>query len=1328
MAQGNAQFQAGDLEAARETFKRVLELDPGHARAWYMLSGIAANEGETASAIGLLQRALALQPALAEFHFALAGLLASTGRMAEALPSYQAAARLQPAVVDYSLSAAGALLALGQTDDALSAYRVAARAAAHDARAHFELGKALQMCNRFKEAEQALEQAALLAPGSGEIQMHLAVVRRDQGRPVEAEAPARRAIELAPGMYQGWFVLGSVLAKQGRHTEAAEQFRKVIAANPEDNEAVSGLLFSMNYSDQFSAKEVFAEHLKFGDRYPPAAPISIPPSRRSADRRLKVAYLSADFRRHPIADFMEPILKHHDRRAFEVCCYFTGAQSDFVTARLQGQTERWRSVAALSNDELERVLRDDQIDILVELSGHTDGQRLDVLAHRVAPIQVTYLGYPGTTGLRAIDYRITDALADPAGEADLLHVEKLLRLPEGFLCYGPPAVELEPAPVPMRENGYVTFGSFNNFAKVSPTTITLWSRILRAVPGSKLLIKTQGLQDAGLRSLLLERFAAHGIEPERVILRPPVGEHIEHMRAYGEVDVALDTFPYHGTTTTMDALWMGVPVVTLAGDRHLSRVGVSILSALGLQELVATTPDQYVATAVALAADQARLDALRRGLRTRMTRSAATDGARFTAQLEQAYRDIWQEALRSSESASGARTDRGGTAEDPAADQQTAAVSALISRGNTQFEAGDLDAARASFNRLLDLNPKHAGALYALSGIAARKGDIGAAAELASRAIALQPSNGDFHHLLGQLLVSQKRFEPAIDSFQRAVRLNPAVTAWRLDVEATMVDAGRMDEAASVYRASGASGAPDARAYFDLGDALLQGGRNRQAEEAFAQSEKIAPESAATHLYVALARRDQGIPVDAEAPARLATRVAPDMPQGWLALGTVLAMQGRHTEAVAQYRQALALDPDSQDAWDGLLGSMNYSTEFSARQLFEAHLEWGRRVPPAQPMEVWPSHRASGHRLRVGYLPGDYFNHGVAYFLEPLLEAHDRSRFEIFGYHVGGSEDAVTRRLASRAEHWRRLKGVSDDDLEKELRRDQIDVLVELAGHTHGHRLAVLGRRVAPVQVTYLGYPNTTGLKAIDYRITDARADPPGEADALHVEQLVRLPNSFLCYLPPPIGPETRTPPSQRRGYVTFGSFNNFAKISGTSIALWARILAAVPDSKILIKAKGLQDSGLRALVSARFREAGISEQRLVLGPPAPDAQQHLHTYDEVDIALDTFPYHGTTTTLEALWMNVPVITLAGDRHASRVGVSILSTMGLQQLIAHTPEEYIALAAKLAGDGCLLEEYAAGLRATLRASPLMDGSRITRDIEQAYLQMWETACTARPPW
>jgi predicted O-linked N-acetylglucosamine transferase (SPINDLY family) len=215
--------------------------------------------------------------------------------------------------------------------------------------------------------------------------------------------------------------------------------------------------------------------------------------------------------------------------------------------------------------------------------------------------------------------------------------------------------------------------------------------------------------------------------------------------------------------------------------------------------------------------------------------------------------------------------------------------------------------------------------------------------------------------------------------------------------------------------------------------------------------------------------------------------------------------------------------------------------------------------------------------------------------------------------------------------------------------------------------------------------------------------------------------------LPPAIGAETRTPPSRRRGYITFGSFNNFAKISATSIALWAQILAAVPDSKILIKAKGLQDSGLRALVSARFREAGIGEQRLVLAPPVPDAQQHLKTYHEVDIALDTFPYHGTTTTLEALWMNVPVITLGGDRHASRVGVSILSSLGLQQLIAHTPEQYVALAAKLAGDGCMLEEYANGLRARLRASPLMDGLRITRDIEQAYLQMWETACTARLP-
>jgi len=650
-ATANRHFQTGELIAARELYKRILELDPADARAYYMLSGIAAQDGDLSSAVGLAQRAIGLTPAVPEFHFSLAGVYFSQRDVRKALNSYREALRLRPDSLEYQRAVAGALLAAGALDEGVDAYRAIANTRTRDGLGYFELGKALQLRGNLKEAEETFAQAVKLSPDFEDAHLHLAVVLREQGRLVDAEGPARRAVALAPNMHQAWFVLGRILGEQGRHPEAVELFRKVLAMQPEDDAAWSELLFSMNYSEQFSRHEVFAEHLKYGDRFPRAPAMAIDAGRVNSGRRLRVGYLSPDFWLHPVAHFMAPVLSRHDRARFEVFCYYTGRQHDAMTGRLKTVCEHWRETAGVPDEGLERILRGDELDILVELSGHSNHQRLALLATRVAPVQVTYLGYPNTTGLAAIDYRLTDARADPPGESDRFHSEKLFRLPDTFLCYAPPTVKIEATAAPFHQTGYVTFGSFNNFAKISPITVKLWSKVLALVPNSRLLVKTRGLQDPGLRVLLLGRFRDHGIEADRIQLMPLILDQREHLQTYGGVDIALDTFPYNGTTTTMEALWMGVPVVTLEGDRHASRVGASILSALGLADCVARTQDEYVQIAVRLAGAASELDVLRQRLRPRLSASPLTDGARFTAHLEQAYLKMWEE-FRSGGSAS----------------------------------------------------------------------------------------------------------------------------------------------------------------------------------------------------------------------------------------------------------------------------------------------------------------------------------------------------------------------------------------------------------------------------------------------------------------------------------------------------------------------------------------------------------------------------------------------------------------------------------------------------------------------------------------------------
>jgi protein O-GlcNAc transferase len=358
----------------------------------------------------------------------------------------------------------------------------------------------------------------------------------------------------------------------------------------------------------------------------------------------------------------------------------------------------------------------------------------------------------------------------------------------------------------------------------------------------------------------------------------------------------------------------------------------------------------------------------------------------------------------------------------------------------------------------------------------------------------------------------------------------------------------------------------------------------------------------------------------------------------------------------------------------------------------------------------------------VGYLSPDFREHSTGYFVEGLLAGHDRGAVEVFCYSSGRAADGVTARLKEHFACFRNVVGMSDRSAAELIRRDGIDVLVDLAGHTGENRLLILAYKAAPVQVTYLGYPNTTGMTAIAYRLTDALADPPGEGVERYSEKLVRLPGSFLCYRPVEDAPEAGEPPAARQGSVTFGCFNAQAKINLPLVEQWSRILRRVARSSLIVKNASLADGATRDRLAGMFGVCGVGVERLeLLGRTATPAQ-HLAVYRRVDIALDTFPYHGTTTTCEALWMGVPVVTLAGAVHRSRVGVSLLRSVGLPELVAGSWDEYVEIAAGLAGDRGRLVELRAGMRERMRESRLMDGAGLAREVEGAYRDMWRRWC------
>ncbi|MFN8011221.1 MAG: tetratricopeptide repeat protein [Holophagaceae bacterium] len=530
------------------------------------------------------------------------------------------------------------LKAEGRTLEALEAFRDAARLEPGAAAHRLEAGIALLGLRRWAEAGEALAAAAHLDPADPGLRHNLGVALRHQGRLEEARGAFAAALELDAGFAPAWSALAAVAAEQGAQEEAWALRRRAEAAL--GDRAPSVLLeAAVNYHGGLSREEVFRRHLAWGrwieGQVEPLPPV--PPEPR-AGRPLRVGYVSPDLRRHSCAAFLEPLWEHHDPARVEVHAYALSPGEDATTARLRRLAHRWRDCAALAPEAVAQAIRADRIDLLVDLAGHSHGRQLLVFARKPAPVQVAWLGYPATTGLSRMDARLTDALADPPG-AEAWHTERLVRLPR-FLCYRPEPDAPDPGPPPMLQRGACTFASFNNPSKLAPAVVALWSRLLLRVPGARLLLKASPFADPGTRARWVRAFEAHGVAAQALDFRPFEADTADHLARYREADLALDPFPYNGTTTTCEALWMGVPVLSIAGDRHAARTGLSLLHAVGRPDWVAPDPEAWLDLAASLAGDPARLAAARADLRAAVARSPLCDGRAFAASVEEAFLDL----------------------------------------------------------------------------------------------------------------------------------------------------------------------------------------------------------------------------------------------------------------------------------------------------------------------------------------------------------------------------------------------------------------------------------------------------------------------------------------------------------------------------------------------------------------------------------------------------------------------------------------------------------------------------------------------------------------
>ena len=560
-------------------------------------------------------------------------------------------------------------------------------------------------------------------------------------------------------------------------------------------------------------------------------------------------------------------------------------------------------------------------------------------------------------------------------------------------------------------------------------------------------------------------------------------------------------------------------------------------------------------------------------------------------------------------------------------------------------------------------------------------------AEIAFRhVLTLAPGHPDAFHLLGLTLHFQGRSDEGLASIERAIATFPANPAYHNTLGNVLVDRGDASAAEAAYRRATQVRPDYPTAWQGLGTLALAGRRPREAIDYF----------------------------------RAALRAQSDYAPAENGLGNALLDLGRLDEATAHYQAAVRLDPNNRAASSNLLMTMQYDPRISPSSLRDAHRVWGVVIAACTPSRTtqFVNPQDPDRRLRIGYVSADFRRHSVAYFIEPVIAAHDRATVEVTLYAAVPRPDATTERLRASADHWRDIQRLGDAAVAHLIEKDGIDILIDLAGHTAGNRLGVFARRPAPVQATWIGYPDITGLAAIGWRLTDAEADPDVGQDDGTSEKPLRLADGFLCYRPADEAPAVTPLPAGRDKPITFASLNALVKISADTVALWARVLTAVPDARLLIKSEMLGDTEAKNALLRAFAGHGIGDERLDLMGYIPEVGGHLGVYGRVDIGLDTIPYNGTTTTMEALWMGVPVITLMGNRHAARVGSSLLIRAGLSDLVAATPDAFVEIASGLAADRERLASLRSRMRARLTATTLIDAKRFTRGVETAYRTMW----------
>ena len=941
-------------------------------------------------------------------------------------------------------------------------------------------------------------------------------------------------------------------------------------------EEYSNYLFNLHYLN-VPREEIFKETRGFNKFFAKIPRYNHDRDKHSCHEKIRVGYISPDVRFHVVAFFSTHLFTNYDKTRFEVFIYANNT-ADGVTEQFAAIVDGFREILGKSAEEVAAQIVADEIDILVDLAGHTANNSLPVMAYKPAPIQISGIGYFDSTGLDTIDYFLADKFTDPEGLNENFFTEKILRLQHSHFCYVWHDLQFMPTPAPCTENGFVTFASFNDFAKTNDTVIAAWAKILNAVPKSRLYLKSRAFHENCGLELAKKRMTAAGIDVERVGFENfnPV-----YVQCYERVDIALDTFPYPGGGTTCDALYMGVPVITLVGERHNSRFGYSLLMNMGLEELCAFSEAEYVQKAIELANDRERLSEYHLTIRRKLEESPVMNDAIYMGELERAYEKIFNAWL----------------AEEPLPDFPQ------------EPEPVTNELAEEYYRRALSYVP-------------------------------LEGKNGE------------SKFNRV--DFKRTLYFAELAAQVRRDAKLLLTTAARR---------------------YMLNDNVGAYETMREAVEHFSAEDSNFFKS---ECYSKLAQYAQD--------------------------------NRQHIEAVKNFERAFELaetEKQQLEAYDSILLALHF-LDISGAEMAAAHFDCQKFFEDVEPFTTYHKRH---DRIKIGYISGDFRKHAAFAVMFGFITCHDRKKFEVTCYSRNPADDEFTELYRRGVEHFVDVQNLTAAELAKKIHDDEIDIAVDLASHTGYNGLPALAYRPAPLQISGV-YMSTTGLKQIDYFITDKILDPLGNEEFFS-EKLLYMPAQF-SYARREDLPASTGAPCVKNGFVTFGTICRYSKITDDMLAVWIEILRRVPDSKLLLRAQEFISNRTQDELYRVMKELGADMERVIIRPAVSD---YFGAISQIDIMLDGYPYVGGATTLDALYMGVPVVNLYGERHSTRFGKSILHSVGLDELAVDNVNAYIQTAVALANDFDTLDALHKGLRQMFLNSDALDPVKYCRRLEAKFEQL-----------